>query len=156
MVVAAQSLEEMCIALVEPLGYDIVEIERSPKGQILRVYIDRLDRERITVEDCAAASNALQDAIDASGVDYDRLEVSSPGVDRALNRPVHYQRFVGETVSLKLATKRTGRAIFEAKLVDADNAGFSVEFEGAHLRIEYEEVKKAQLKAALDWNAVEK
>jgi ribosome maturation factor RimP len=146
-------------ALIEPminaLGYDLVDIETSPKGQILRLYIDRLDRQRINVEDCSTVSNAVQDTIEANGVDYERLEVSSPGIERALNRLAHFQRFVGETVALRLHEAVAGRLVFDAQLVDASATCIVVEIEGERMEVLLANIKKARLKPVLDWNAVE-
>lgn len=84
---------------VTGLGYELVEVERLPKG-IIRVTID--SEKGITLEDCEAVSNQLNPAMTVEGIDFDRLEVSSPGVDRPLRRVADYRRFVGDVVHLEL------------------------------------------------------
>jgi ribosome maturation factor RimP len=92
---------------VTGLGYELVEFETSPRARLLRVFIDRpeaaqTDRSGISVEDCAAVSSQLSRVFMVENVDYDRLEVSSPGLDRPLVKPADYTRFAGQDVQLKL------------------------------------------------------
>ena len=92
---------------VTGLGYELVEFETSPRARLLRVFIDRpeaaqTDRSGISVEDCAAVSSQLSRVFMVENVDYDRLDVSSPGLDRPLVKPADYTRFAGQDVQLKL------------------------------------------------------
>ena len=87
------------------LGYELVEFETSPRARLLRVFIDRpegAEKTGISVEDCAAVSHQLSHVFMVENVDYDRLEVSSPGLDRPLVKPADYRRFAGQEVQLKL------------------------------------------------------
>lgn len=87
------------------LGYELVEFETSPRVRLLRVFIDRPESAQnsgISVEDCAAVSSQLSRVFMVENVDYDRLEVSSPGLDRALVKPADYRRFAGQDVQVKL------------------------------------------------------
>jgi len=96
---------------VAGLGYDLVEIERSAGG-LLRVTIDlpwagpHMDEAApeplVTVEDCEKVTRQLQFALEVDGVDYKRLEVSSPGIDRPLRNEKDFERFVGEVVDITL------------------------------------------------------
>jgi ribosome maturation factor RimP len=153
-----KSLDSTVLSIVSPLGFDLVEIETSPKGRTLRIFIDRLDRALITVEDCAKVSHALQEVLDLQGVDYDRLEISSPGIDRALMRPDHFVRFVGEDVSVRLLKPVNERVQLEALLKSADEQGFVLLLteHGLEFAIEYSNVKRATLKGKLNMQSVEK
>jgi ribosome maturation factor RimP len=90
------------------LGYELVDFETSPRVRLLRVFIDRpatddaANRSGITVEDCAAVSNHLTRLFLVENIDYDRLEVSSPGIDRPLKKPADFVRFTGQDVQIKL------------------------------------------------------
>ena len=89
------------------LGYELVEFETSPRARLLRVFIDRPDsaqtkKSGISVEDCAAVSSQLSRVFMVENIDYDRLEVSSPGLDRPLVKAADYQRFAGQEVQIKL------------------------------------------------------
>ena len=108
---------------VTALGYDLVESERAPRG-LLRVYIDRVPGkvydtgpgEFILVEDCEKVTRQLQHVLEVEGCDYERLEVSSPGLDRPLKRAADYQRFNGDTVALTLKMPFQGRKKFQGRL----------------------------------------
>lgn len=105
------------------LGYDLVEIERAPRG-LLRVFIDRVpgrsypsgDGEFITVEDCERVTRQLQSVLEVEGFDYARLEVSSPGLDRPLHRPADYERFAGLEVDVTLRQPFEGRKRYRGVL----------------------------------------
>jgi len=92
---------------VTGLGYELVEFETSPRARLLRVFIDRpegapTEKSGISVEDCVAVSNQLSRVFMVENVDYDRLEVSSPGLDRPLVKAADYRRFAGQEVQVKL------------------------------------------------------
>ena len=100
------SLQQTIDDTVRGLGYDLVEIERSAGG-LLRVTIDwpwQADavEQPITVEDCERVTRQLQYVLEVEGVDYRRLEVSSPGIDRPLRNAQDFERFAGEVVDLTL------------------------------------------------------
>jgi ribosome maturation factor RimP len=56
----------------------------------------------VTVEDCSTVSHQLTRVFTVENIDYDRLEVSSPGMDRPLKKPADYVRFVGHELQMKL------------------------------------------------------
>ena len=89
------------------LGYELVEFETSPRARLLRIFIDRPERAQteksgISVEDCAAVSHQLSRVFMVENVDYDRLEVSSPGLDRVLKKAADFERYAGQDVQIKL------------------------------------------------------
>lgn len=94
---------ELIEQTVGGLGYELVDVETSPRGRLLRVFIDKPEDEKgITIEDCTAVSNQLTRLFAVEDVDYDRLEVSSPGLDRALKKAADFERFAGQEVQIKL------------------------------------------------------
>jgi ribosome maturation factor RimP len=100
-------LIELIETTVTGLGYELVEFETSPRARLLRVFIDKpvaepTQKSGIGVEDCAAVSNQLTRVFTVENVDFDRLEVSSPGLDRPLVKAADYRRFAGQEVQLKL------------------------------------------------------
>lgn len=99
------------------LGYELVDFEASPRARLLRVFIDRLSvaesaaaNSAITVDDCAAVSHHLTRLFTVENIDYDRLEVSSPGMDRPLKKLADYERFAGQEVQLKLRIPESSAA----------------------------------------------
>lgn len=115
---------------VTALGYDLVDTERSAGG-LLRVYIDRIPGkaydtgvgEFIMVDDCEKVTRQLQQVLEVETAPYERLEVSSPGLDRPLKRESDYQRFVGEQVALTLKMPFQGRKKYQGVLERGDGEG---------------------------------
>ena len=99
------ALIDIVTTTVAGLGYELVELERSAGG-LLRVTIDfpwQPGQERlVNVEDCERVTRQLQYTLEVEEVDYQRLEVSSPGIDRPLRNERDFERFAGEVVDLTL------------------------------------------------------
>src|ERR1700710_938011 len=96
---------------VTQIGYELVDLEMSNRGKMLRLFIDK--PEGITVEDCATVSNHVSQLLSVEmDLDYDRLEVSSPGLDRVLKKPADFARFIGQRIKLKLRLPVGGRKNF--------------------------------------------
>ncbi len=107
---------------VTGLGYDLVDAEKSAGG-LLRVFIDLLpdsaasaSAQFITVDDCEKVTRQLQYVLEVEGCAYERLEVSSPGLDRPLKKAADYARFAGEQVELTLKEPFKGRKKFSGEL----------------------------------------
>ncbi len=105
---------------VTGLGYDLVDCERSPAG-LVRVYIDKLPElalagELIGVEDCERVTRQLQYLLEVEACPYERLEVSSPGLDRPLKKAADYARFVGEEIEITLRMPFQGRKKYQGVL----------------------------------------
>ena len=141
------------------LGYDLVDTERSPGG-LLRVFIDRVpgdpNGEFITVDDCEKVTRQLQHVLEVEACAYERLEVSSPGLDRPLKKPADYARFAGEQIELTLKLPFQGRKKFRGLLQgQPDGAGWRVVFNDGKadqaLDFSIEEVREARLVPVVDF-----
>ena len=124
------------------LGYELVDLESSRSG-LLRVFID--SAEGIKVEDCARVSRHLTRALVVEGIDYERLEVSSPGLDRPLKRIEDYERFAGREASVKLKLPRDGRRRFEGRLAGVEAGAVVLEVDGVRHRLAFEDIDRARL-----------
>jgi ribosome maturation factor RimP len=105
---------------VTGLGYDLVDCERTPAG-LVRVYIDKLPEVAlagglIDVEDCERVTRQLQYLLEVEACPYERLEVSSPGLDRPLKKSADYARFVGEEIEITLRMPFQGRKKYQGVL----------------------------------------
>ncbi len=117
---------------VTGLGYDLVDVERSAGG-LLRVTIDRLPGqvygtglgEAVLVEDCEIVTRQLQYLLEVEAVDYSRLEVSSPGLDRPLKKPADWSRFVGSEIELTLCEPFQNRRKWRGELAAGDAEGLA-------------------------------
>ena len=150
---------------VTGLGYDLVDTERSPGG-LLRVYIDRVvadpNGEFITVDDCEKVTRQLQHVLEVEGCAYERLEVSSPGLDRPLKRATDYTRFVGLEIDLTLKMPFQGRkkyrGLLQPRIADAPEVGaddwrlvFTAGSVEQALDFSLQEVREARLVAVVDF-----
>lgn len=142
---------------VTGLGYELVDCERSPKG-LLRVYIDRLAQDSasgvLLVEDCEKVTRQLQHVLEVEGCAYERLEVSSPGLDRPLKKAADYQRFAGQEIELTLKVPFQGRKKYTGLLV-AEGDKWRLMFNDGKveqaLDFSIEEVKEARLVPVVDF-----
>ena len=132
---------------VERLGYELADLEvrLSGKGGLVRLFIDK--PEGIGLEDCEKVSravSALLDVEDPVPGNY-RLEVSSPGLDRKLRKVEHFQRFIDDTVNIKLRFPLEGRRRFRGKLLSADDENIVVEVDGESYSIALTTIDTARL-----------
>lgn len=102
-----QDLHTLIEQSVTQLGYALVDLEISNRGKLLRVFIDKQNpvdiKDSVNIDDCVLVSNQLGNLLAVEHeIDYDRLEVSSPGMDRVLKKEADFVRFVGERASIKL------------------------------------------------------
>jgi ribosome maturation factor RimP len=132
------ALQDIVAQTVTGLGYELVEIERSAGG-LLRITIDLPwnppAEQFVNVEDCEKVTRQLQFALEVEGVEYKRLEVSSPGIDRPLRTARDFERFAGEMVDITLKAPMgaaaggqvaANRKKFRGRLERADAGGWQV------------------------------
>ena len=128
---------EAITATVTGQGFELIEVERAQRG-LLRITIDRIPgrgytvpSEFILVEDCEQVTRQLQYALEVEGMDYSRLEVSSPGLDRPLKSEADFERFAGQGVKITLKTPFEGRKVWEGVLGHAQAAAADVQMGAA-------------------------
>ncbi|GAB3548918.1 ribosome maturation factor RimP [Noviherbaspirillum agri] len=145
------------------MGYELVDLEQAAHG-LLRVYIDFLPEEAekgsITVDDCEKVSHQLSHVLMVENVNYERLEISSPGLDRPLKKLSDYGRFVGHEAVVKLrvplpgtSNRKSYQGVLHAPVGDA----LKLEFEGkegpAMLEFTLADVDKARLVPKVDFRS---
>ncbi|MDP2433655.1 MAG: ribosome maturation factor RimP [Pseudomonadota bacterium] len=137
--------------LIEPtlagMGYELVTLERAGRG-LLRVFID--SPNGILVDDCVKVSNQLTRVFMVENVDYDRLEVSSPGTDRPLVKEADFVRFNGERALVKLHAPLDGRKRFTGLLKGVEEGVLQMDVDGVLVAIPLVEVDSAHLAPLLD------
>ena len=132
------ALQDIALQTVTGLGYELVEIERAAGG-LLRITIDlpwKPGHEQfVNVEDCEKVTRQLQFALEVEAVDYARLEVSSPGIDRPLRNEQDFERFAGREVDVTLKAAMgaaaagqvsASRKKFRGTLERAENGGWQI------------------------------
>lgn len=144
---SVRQLNELLQPLVEDLGYEFVGLEynSNPKHAVLRIYIDQ-DRG-LGIEDCETVSRevaALLDVKDPIRSHYN-LEVSSPGLDRPLFTPAHFQEFTGHAAQINLFAPQAGRRKFSGLILAADESSVKIEQDGSEVSLDFDNIVKAKL-----------
>jgi len=124
------------------LGYELVDLELS-RGGLVRVFIDKPGG--ITVDDCATVSRHLTRAFAVEGIAYERLEVSSPGLDRPLKRLEDFARFAGRQATVRLKLPREGRRRLAGGIAGVEGGKVLLEVEGRRWQVAMEEIERARL-----------
>ncbi len=126
----AQQVEAMITPILAAIGIELVEVEyRKEHGeQMLRIYIDR--EEGVDLSTCTQATRAVQDTIDEANIAYDHLEMSSPGLNRLLNKELDFIRFQGERVKVRTRQALAGQKNFSGRLGQVDQAHLNLEMDG--------------------------
>jgi len=129
-------------ATVAGMGYELVGVER-PQGRLLRIYIDKPGG--ITVDDCAKVSHQVSRVLTVENVAYDRLEVSSPGLDRLLRSERDFVRFVGRKARVKMRVPVDGQRNFVGVVREASADRLQLDVDGRTLSLELGNVETARL-----------
>jgi len=128
------------------LGYELVMLERAGRG-LMRIFIDKPGG--VTIDDCVKVSNHLTHLFTVENIDYDRLEVSSPGIDRPLTKPQDYERFAGEQVTLKLRVPMESRRRLVGQLVGLEADQIRLLVDGAEIKVDLRNVDSTRLKPTI-------
>jgi ribosome maturation factor RimP len=156
-----QDLHGLIDKTVAQLGYELVDLEVSNRGKLLRVFIDKLNpvdiKDSVNIDDCVLVSNQLGNVLTVDHeIDYDRLEISSAGMDRVLKKEKDFIRFSGERAQIKLrvgikdesanATETTlPRKTFLGILKGVEAGCVLLEFEGITYKLVLSNIDKARL-----------
>lgn len=126
------------------IGYELVDLEISGRGKLLRLFIDKPGG--VNIDDCALVSEHVSHLLAVENdVDYDRLEVSSPGLDRVLKKESDFTRFAGNRVLLKMRLPVEGRKNFTGILRGIDQDMVQIETEAGLQGFALSNIDKARL-----------
>ena len=145
------SVEAACVRLAEEMGFELVEIclDQEPTGKYLRLYIDR--PEGISLDDCETYHKAARPLVDA--LDYDFMEVSSPGLDRPLKKERDYERAMGSEIEVRLFRPLEGSKIWTGILAGLDSGEILLETQEGEKRIPLKAA--ALVKPVIDMEGIE-
>lgn len=124
------------------MGYELVDLELSGRG-LMRVFMDKPDG--ISVEDCERVSNQLVRLFTVEGVEYERLEVSSPGLDRVVKKEADFVRFKGQKAKFKMRLPVNGSKQLVGIIGDLKDGVLQLDMAGGSVEIELSNVDKARL-----------
>ena len=146
----AFDIEDFIEKIVSQLGYELVDVEIINHGQLLRIFIDKPNL--IDIEDCVLVSNQLNHALSVEEeYSFDRLEVSSPGIDRVIKRLEDFDRFKGEKVKIKLRSIFLNRKNFSGILRGIKGKNILLEFDRSIIEISHENIDRARLDPVLQF-----
>lgn len=156
-----QDLHTLVEQSVSQLGYELVDLEISNRGKLLRVFIDKQNpvdiKDSVNIDDCVLVSNQLGNLLTVEHeIDYDRMEVSSPGMDRVLRKEADFLRFAGERAAIKLrvgikdqsanaTTTTLPRKTFLGFIKGVEDGQLLLEFEGVIYKMALSNIDKARL-----------
>ena len=145
------SLEKRSLPVAEQMGYELVDvcIEKEPTGKYLRFYIDK--PEGVTLDDCEAFHKAVRPF--AESVDYDFMEVSSPGIDRPLKKDRDFERNLGAEIEVRLFKPIDGVKVITGTLAGLENGNILVDT--AEGRKEIPKKAAALVKPVVDLEGIE-
>ncbi len=139
-----RALEEILEPTLRGMGYELVDTQRSNGGRLLRIFMDKPGG--ITIDDCTKVTRHLQRVFAVEGIEYDRLEISSPGLDRPLRKPADFVRFIGSRVDVRMQNPdATGRRHFVGTLESVDGSLATVEVDGLRVKLDVGAMDKARL-----------
>ncbi|MCL2811667.1 MAG: ribosome maturation factor RimP [Clostridia bacterium] len=142
-------LQGICQALADAMGYELVEagIEKENTGRYLRVYIDKPGG--VSLNDCEAYHRVAQPKLEH--IDYDFLEISSPGIDRPLKTQRDFDKHTGQDVVIKLFKAIDKRKEFQGKLTGLEDGEIVIQMpDGAQMRFAQREVAVTKPVISLD------
>jgi ribosome maturation factor RimP len=128
--------------VIPSLGYDLVEIEITP-AKIIRVFIDKEDG--ITIDDCENVSNHLSNLLLVEEIDYNRLEISSPGLERALKKLTDFNKSIGKLVKIKTKEAINNEKIFIGTITLINGNLITIKTIKHELVIDFNDINKARL-----------
>lgn len=144
----ASALEGLLEPTLAGMGYELVDLQVSNRGRFLRLFIDKPPGAGggITVDDCADVSRHVARVLEVEGVDYDRMEVSSPGLDRPLRKAADFERFSGGRAEVKMRmADAEGRKRFTGVLKGVREGVATLDVDGQAMELRIDEMDKARL-----------
>ena len=149
------ALEQLLERTLGGLGYELADFNLSNHGRMLRVFIDKLHEQHaptsgiaagnVSIADCEAATRQLQRVLEVEGIEYDRMEVSSPGLDRKLRKPADFIRFAGQEAEIRLREPVNGRRRFVGVVRQVIGDQVEIEVNGTRMMFALENLDKARL-----------
>ena len=139
----AMELDELLETTLSGMGYELVDVERLAHNKLIRIFVDK--EGGISIDDCVAISNHLSRLLTVENIDYGRLEVSSPGLDRPLRKIKDFLRFQGEVIKIKLRIPMDGQRNFVGVLKEVNDGIIKIEIDGKLVDLELSNLGKARL-----------
>ena len=139
------NLEEFVSKIVAQMGYELVDFEFQNQGKLIRIFIDK--PASVTIDDCVDVSNHLNHVLTVEeDIDYERLEVSSPGFDRVIKKIEDFKKFKGENIKIKTRTPIMNQRNFKGEVLDVKGSVIMIKTpEQEEVNIDFDNIDRARL-----------
>ena len=139
------NLEEFVNKIVAQMGYELVDFEFQNQGKLIRIFIDK--PASVTIDDCVDVSNHLNHVLTVEeDIDYERLEVSSPGFDRVIKKIEDFQKFKGENIKIKTRTPIMNQRNFKGEVLGVKGLVIMIKTpEQEEVNIDFDNIDRARL-----------
>lgn len=139
------NLEEFVSKIVAQMGYELVDFEFQNQGKLIRIFIDK--PASVTIDDCVDVSNHLNHVLTVEeDIDYERLEVSSPGFDRVIKKIEDFQKFKGENIKIKTRTPIMNQRNFKGEVLGVKGLVIMIKtHEQEEVNIDFDNIDRARL-----------
>ena len=124
------------------LGYELVDIECAP-SKVIRVFIDK--DGGVTIDDCEKVSNHVSKLFFVENIDFNRLEISSPGIERPIKKIDDFRRFIGKAVKVKTREIIDGQKVFLGQIHEVADDKVRLMINNTLLEIDFTNISKARL-----------
>lgn len=139
------NLEKFVSKIVAQMGYELVDFEFQNQGKLIRIFIDK--PASVTIDDCVDVSNHLNHVLTVEeDIDYERLEVSSPGFDRVIKKIEDFQKFKGENIKIKTRTPIMNQRNFKGEVLGVKGLVIMIKTpEQEEVNIDFDNIDRARL-----------
>ncbi len=138
------TLAEVLESTVHGMGYELVDTQVSQRGRLVRLFLDKPGG--VNLDDCAEVTRQLQRVLAVEGIDYDRLEVSSPGLDRPLRGERDFARFAGQRADVRMRLPDdSGRRRFVGRVCEVAQGVVTLEVDGQPVALRLDGMERARL-----------
>jgi ribosome maturation factor RimP len=139
------NLEEFVSKIVAQMGYELVDFEFQNQGKLIRIFIDK--SASVTIDDCVDVSNHLNHVLTVEeDIDYERLEVSSPGFDRVIKKIEDFKKFKGENIKIKTRTPIMNQRNFKGEVLGVKGLIIMIKTpEQEEVNIDFDNIDRARL-----------
>ena len=148
-----KTIEQTVAAALDGQGVELIDlvIQNQGRKKLLQFFVDK--QGGVTLDDCSALTDVIDSVLEMENLIDGAyiLEVSSPGVKRALKKPAHFKKFVGERIRVIVKTPIEGRGFFTGQLASADDSGFVLDDGTTQFNFKYDDVKKVNLDPVLEF-----
>ena len=136
-------IDDVVQKLLFGIGYELVNFEFFSNGKSIRIFIDK--DNGVDIDDCSFVSNYLMKSLPVENIDFERIEVSSPGLDRALKKEKDFLKFKNHEIKLMLKHTINGQKNYNGYIVDYKDNKLFLDCKDEIIKFKFDDIKSANL-----------